>query len=320
MRGSVLRSNIILIMMPDIQEILSGNRRAIARAISLVENNSGESKTLLNSIFTHTGKAHRIGITGPPGAGKSTIVDNLTKLFREQKRSVGIVAVDPTSPFTGGALLGDRIRFQEFAQSDDLYFRSMATRGSVGGISRRTDEVVDILDSSGKDIILIETVGVGQSELEIAEASDTTIVVLVPESGDDIQAMKAGLMEIADIFVINKSDHEGADLAYASITGSLHLRDNNGWVPPVIKTSAINGEGIKELITAIDEHHDWLENEQTEGRSRALRVRRRVKEIISEDLDQDFWTDRRNKLLDKILSGNQNGTQTPYEIAEELKK
>ena len=306
--------------MPDIQEILSGNRRAIARAISLVENNSGESKTLLNSIFTHTGKAHRIGITGPPGAGKSTIVDNLTKLFREQKRSVGIVAVDPTSPFTGGALLGDRIRFQEFAQSDDLYFRSMATRGSVGGISRRTDEVVDILDSSGKDIILIETVGVGQSELEIAEASDTTIVVLVPESGDDIQAMKAGLMEIADIFVINKSDHEGADLAYASITGSLHLRDNNGWVPPVIKTSAINGEGIKELITAIDEHHDWLENEQTEGRSRALRVRRRVKEIISEDLDQDFWTDRRNKLLDKILSGNQNGTQTPYEIAEELKK
>ncbi len=304
----------------NIDDIYNGDLKAVARAISVVENNSSGANELIEKIYPNTGAAHRIGITGPPGAGKSTLVDKLTHLYTESGKSIGIVAIDPTSPFSGGALLGDRLRLQEFSLNKDVFFRSMASRGSSGGISRKTGEVVDILDSSGKDIVMIETVGVGQSELEVAGTADTTIVVLVPESGDGIQAMKAGLMEIADIFVLNKSDREGADLMIANISESLQLRNEMNWTPKIVKTSAINNEGISELMEAIEEHSEWLSSEELIGSKRNIRLINRVKEIILEELNEQFWTDERRSLLDKFVSENGKKPDSPYKIIENLKK
>ena len=304
----------------NIDDIYNGDVKAVARAISVVENGSSGANELIEKIYPNTGTAHRIGITGPPGAGKSTLVDKLTHLYTESGKSIGIVAIDPTSPFSGGALLGDRLRLQEFSLNKDVFFRSMASRGSSGGISRKTGEVVDILDSSGKDIVMIETVGVGQSELEVAGTADTTIVVLVPESGDDIQAMKAGLMEIADIFVLNKSDREGADLMIANISESLQLRDEMNWTPKIVKTCAISNEGIGELMEAIEEHSEWLSSEQLIGSKRNIRLINRVKEIILEELNEQFWTDERRSLLDKFVSENGKKPDSPYKIIENLKK
>ena len=304
----------------NIDDIYNGDLKAVARAISVVENNSSGANELIEKIYPNTGAAHRIGITGPPGAGKSTLVDKLTHLYTESGKSIGIVAIDPTSPFSGGALLGDRLRLQEFSLNKDVFFRSMASRGSSGGISRKTGEVVDILDSSGKDIVMIETVGVGQSELEVAGTADTTIVVLVPESGDGIQAMKAGLMEIADIFVLNKSDREGADLMIANISESLQLRNEMNWTPKIVKTSAINNEGISELMEAIEEHAEWLSSEELIGSKRNIRLINRVKEIILEELNEQFWTDERRSLLDKFVSENGKKPDSPYKIIENLKK
>lgn len=304
----------------NIDDIYNGDVKAVARAISVVENGSSGANELIEKIYPNTGTAHRIGITGPPGAGKSTLVDKLTHLYTESGKSIGIVAIDPTSPFSGGALLGDRLRLQEFSLNKDVFFRSMASRGSSGGISRKTGEVVDILDSSGKDIVMIETVGVGQSELEVAGTADTTIVVLVPESGDDIQAMKAGLMEIADIFVLNKSDREGADLMIANISESLKLRNEMNWTPKIVKTSAINNEGISELMEAIEEHSEWLSSEELIGPKRNIRLINRVKEIIMEELNEQFWTDERRSLLEKFVSENGKKPDSPYKIIENLKK
>lgn len=304
----------------NIDDIYNGDVKAVARAISVVENGSSGANELIEKIYPNTGTAHRIGITGPPGAGKSTLVDKLTHLYTESGKSIGIVAIDPTSPFSGGALLGDRLRLQEFSLNKDVFFRSMASRGSSGGISRKTGEVVDILDSSGKDIVMIETVGVGQSELEVAGTADTTIVVLVPESGDDIQAMKAGLMEIADIFVLNKSDREGADLMIANISESLQLRNEMNWTPKIVKTCAISNEGIGELMEAIEEHSEWLSSEQLIGSKRNIRLINRVKEIILEELNEQFWTDERRSLLDKFVSENGKKPDSPYKIIENLKK
>jgi GTPase len=245
-----------------INGILSSNKRSIARGISIVENETPEASQLLKSLYKNTGKAYLIGVTGPPGAGKSTITNGLTKLIREKGYKVGIIAVDPTSPFTGGALLGDRIRMQEIGTSDDVFIRSMATRGSLGGLAKKAKEACQVLDAAGKDFIIIETVGVGQSELDIAQTADTTIVVLVPESGDAVQAMKAGLMEIGDIFVINKSDREGADVLAVALRTMLHLKmkEENNWESKVVKTIGTQDKGTEELFLEILRHKVYLES------------------------------------------------------------
>src|SRR6202041_1665720 len=234
----------------------------LSRAISTVENRAPGWSDLLKSLFPHTGKARVIGLTGAPGAGKSTLVDQLAKHYRKQSRSVGIVAVDPTSPYTGGAILGDRIRMQEHFADPGIYIRSMATRGSLGGLARATADVATVLDASGRDLVLIETVGVGQDEVDIVRLADVTIVILVPGMGDDVQTIKAGIMEIADIFVINKSDHEGAERVEREIRAlqSLALR-HDGWTPPIVKTVASEGTGVKELAAAIAEYEAYLQKE-----------------------------------------------------------
>ena len=226
----------------------------MARAISLVENGAGGFESILEALHGHLGRARRIGITGPPGAGKSTLVERLTQEFRQAGLSVGILAVDPSSPFTGGALLGDRIRMERQSLDSGVFIRSMASRGSLGGMATTTGEVADVMDAYGFDRILIETVGVGQSELDVIRVADTTVVVLVPESGDGIQVMKAGLMEIADVFVVNKADREGADRTVASIESLLALEAYapEAWRPPILKTQATSGTGVPELLDAID--------------------------------------------------------------------
>lgn len=240
------------VVLEFVQKITDGNFKAISKAISLVENEHDEAKELLKKIYKYTGKAYKVGITGPPGAGKSTLVFQLTKLLRNEGKKVGIIAVDPTSPFTGGSLLGDRVRMSELALDDGVFIRSMATRGSLGGLSKKAIEAGDILDAAGFDYVIFETVGVGQSELDIVKAADTVVVVLVPESGDSIQAMKAGLMEIADIFVLNKSDREGADIAANAIKSVLSFRmRKDEWEVEVIKTIGNAGFGVDTLLNQI---------------------------------------------------------------------
>jgi LAO/AO transport system kinase len=230
--------------------VLAGDPRAIARAITLIEDESPLGADLIRRVFAQTGRAYLIGITGPPGAGKSTLVDKLTSAIRDSGRTVGVVAVDPTSPFTGGAVLGDRVRMQAHAADEGVFIRSMATRGHMGGLARATSEVALIYDAAGKDVVLIETVGVGQDEIDIVRTADISIVTVVPGSGDDVQALKAGIMEIADIFVVNKADREGADRAVASIETLLSLQTfaPGEWRPPILKTEATTGRGVLEAI------------------------------------------------------------------------
>ncbi len=253
-----------------IEQLRSGDIRALARAISVVENHAPGWSDLLKALFPHSGHARIIGLTGSPGAGKSTLVDQLARLYRaggndgdksnEAKRTIGIIAVDPTSPYSGGAILGDRIRMQEHFADPGIYIRSMATRGSLGGLARTTADVATVLDASGRDLVLIETVGVGQDEIDIVRLADVTIVILVPGMGDDVQTIKAGIMEIADIFVINKSDHEGAERVEREIRAlqSLSIR-HDGWTPPIVKTVASEGTGVKELAAAIAEYEAYLQ-------------------------------------------------------------
>jgi LAO/AO transport system kinase len=245
-----------------IDSLRSGDARALARAISTVENRAAGWSDLMKAVFPHSGKARVIGLTGAPGAGKSTLVDQLAKLYRKQDRTVGIVAVDPTSPYTGGAILGDRIRMQDHFADPGIYIRSMATRGSLGGLARTTADVTTLLDAAGRDVILIETVGVGQDEVDIVRLADITVVMLVPGMGDDVQTIKAGIMEIADIFVINKSDREGAERVEREIRAlqSLATR-NDGWTPPIVKTVASEGSGVQKLTAAVAEYEGYLQKE-----------------------------------------------------------
>ena len=303
-----------------VNDVMKGDRRAVARVISQVENGGKESGATLKSLYAKTGNAYRIGITGPPGAGKSTITNKLAKHYRSQKLKVGIIAVDPTSPFTGGALLGDRVRMTDVELDEGVFIRSMASRGSLGGLSKKAKEAADVLDAAGFDLILLETVGVGQSELDIAGAADTTVVVLVPESGDGIQAMKAGLMEIADFFVLNKADRPGADQSVMSIKMILGFRshDENSWLADVVKTQANADKGIEGVSELIQRHRAFLERSGGLIERRKSRLKNRIREIIDEHLQVDFWNKDRSSDLEKKIEKVLTRKLTPYDLAEEL--
>jgi len=303
-----------------IKNLLNSEKRAVARSISIVESNNSISSELLKNIYSSVGKAYRIGITGPPGAGKSTITNFLTKLFRTQNKKVGIIAVDPTSPFTGGALLGDRIRMSELVNDKGVFIRSMATRGSIGGLSKKAIDAADVLDAAGYDYIILETVGVGQSELDIAQATDTTIVVLVPESGDTVQAMKAGLMEIADFFVLNKSDRPASEQAVTALKTTLMLRehDENSWMPNIIKSIALENKGITEIAEEINRHHQYLKSSGNFIKRRESQAKERIKDIVEEKISSELWGERSEKSLNLSLEKVVLGNLSPYHIAEKI--
>lgn len=321
----------------SIDQVLSGNVRALARVISAVENRAPGWSGLLKNLFPHTGKARVIGLTGAPGAGKSTLVDQLARLYRNTKNShsirkghglngapdnnytVGIIAVDPTSPYTGGAILGDRIRMQEHFSDPGIYIRSMATRGSLGGLARTTADVTTVLDAAGRDLILIETVGVGQDEVDIVRLADITVVILVPGMGDDVQSIKAGIMEIADIFVINKSDRDGAERVEREIRAlqSLAVR-RDGWTPPIVKTVASEGTGITELASAISDYEEFLRDQNLTQKKRIENWQERLIEML-----RDLLLD---KAREQLAAGHLAGLaaevaehkRDPYTLVEEI--
>jgi LAO/AO transport system kinase len=265
--------------------VRAGEPRALARAITTVENRDPEALSLLRALFPFTGKARVIGLTGAPGSGKSTLVDQLARAYRRQQRRVGIVAVDPTSPYTGGAILGDRIRMLGHHTDSDIYIRSMATRGYLGGLAATTADVTTVLEAAGKDVILVETVGVGQDEIDIVRLADVTIVILVPGMGDDVQTIKAGIMEIADIFVINKSDRDGAERVEREIRAmqTLALRSDK-WVPPIIRTVAVDGVGVSELAAAIGEYEEFLRKQDLVLKKKIESWRERLLEMLRDSL------------------------------------
>ncbi len=333
------------------EDFNAGKPAALARVVSIVENHRDGFEQILGSLHPRTGRARRVGLTGPPGAGKSTITSLLVKSFRDQGLKVGVIAVDPTSPFTGGALLGDRVRMESVALDPGVFIRSMATRGSLGGLASATREVADVLDAFGFDRLVIETVGVGQSELDVARTADSTLLVLVPESGDSIQTLKAGVMEVADIFVVNKADRPGADRLRNDVELMLGLRKgvsfgnvpahhgvdlkrvNPGraareaaasenpttWTPPVLSAVATKGEGISDIVAAIDRHFAYLERSGTLRSRRRGRMRERVMDVVEQKVSDRLWKDPRTKAwLEEQLPSVEEGTATPFAVADQL--
>jgi len=327
-----------------VEALLTGRIAPLARAVSVVENGRAGFEELLAALHPHLGRARRIGITGPPGAGKSTVIRRLVAAYRASGHKVAVVAVDPTSPFTGGALLGDRIRMEEVALDPGVFIRSMATRGSLGGLATSTREVCDVLDAAGFDRILVETVGVGQSELDVARMADSTVLILVPESGDGIQALKSGIMEAADVLLVNKSDRPGAENVRRELELSLDLRlgrasrhvpahhgalrsavreepdaPQTGWRPPVLVAAAVNGEGIEPLADALERHWSWLVASGTLEQRRRNRLAQRTRDVVDRAMRRWVWQESR---ADEMISARLNdvaaGRLSPYELATEV--
>ena len=301
-----------------VRRMLDGDRVALARLITIVENRDAETRRIMSAVYERAGRGYVVGITGPPGAGKSTLLDRLIAHLRTQGASVGVVAVDPSSPFSGGAVLGDRIRMQAHFLDDSVFIRSLSTRGRHGGLARATRDVARLLDASGKDFVLVETVGVGQTELDIMELAQTTIVVMVPEAGDTVQVMKAGLLEIADVFVVNKADREGADRMIGELQRMLHMMPSqSAWDVPVLATQASRDVGVKELLDTIGRHREYRRSQTEPERIRFAR-RREVYDIVEEELAARLRPAVDGATFEDVLVRVDRGEADPYSAAGEI--
>ena len=299
--------------------IRSNDHRTVSKVITNIENDKDISNSMLDDIYSEGKNTIRLGITGPPGSGKSTLTDQLIKQNLNDGKSVGVIAIDPTSPYTGGALLGDRVRMNNYDGNNDVFIRSMGSQGSLGGLAAKAQTVGDVIAASGKDIIIFETVGVGQGEYDVIKAVDLTIVVLVPEAGDEIQLMKAGLIEVADLFVINKSDRDGADRLFKSLTTMLHTVFNkNNILPSVFSTSADRDVGIHKLYNGINEYFKFLNENDLFNKRRLDRYRSRVLNLVKNDLIKGFWTEERKEKLDKATINLKSTNISPHKLAEKL--